>query len=384
MAKRRSSGEGNIRKRSDGRWEGRYVAGHDANGKPIRKNVLGKTQAEVKEKLKKALEESHMIDVGKAEDYTVEKWVRTWYEIYSKPNLREATQERYWNHIQYHIIPEIGQIKLTKLTSRDIQTMYNNVRDHGRVLKGPNDKRDKSLSASYIGSLHRMLKMCLERAVKEQLLVRNPCDNVVLPKEEKKEIKILKPDTIGAYLAEADRRGVLPMFYLELCSGLRRGELVALLWTDLDTTNNTISVTKQAVRVKGGGVKTSTPKTATSIRREAIPQEAVDLLIKEHEKHPNNPYMFPSPVTGGMYYPDSLATLNEKILKACGLEYINFHALRHTFATVALQSGVDIRTVSGMLGHADPGFTLRTYTHATNPMQVKAAATVGSVMASKL
>ena len=94
--------------------------------------------------------------------------------------------------------------------------------------------------------------------------------------------------------------------------------------------------------------------------------------------------MFPSPVTGDMYYPDSLATLNEKILKACGLEYINFHALRHTFATVALQSGVDIRTVSGMLGHADPGFTLRTYTHATNPMQVKAAATVGSVMAAKL
>ena len=384
MAKRRSSGEGNIRKRSDGRWEGRYVAGHDANGKAIRKNVLGKTQAEVKEKLKKALDESHMIDVGKAEDYTVEKWVRTWYEIYSKPNLREATQERYWNHIRYHIIPEIGQIKLTKLTIRDIQAMYNNVRDHGRVLKGPNDKRDKSLSASYIGSLHRMLKMCLERAVKEELLVRNPCNNVVLPKEEKKEIKILKSETIGAYLAEAERRGVLPMFYLELCSGLRRGELVALLWSDLDTTNNTISVTKQAVRVKGGGVKTSTPKTATSIRREAIPQEAVDLLIKEHAKHPDNPYMFPSPVTGGMYYPDSLATLNEKILKACGLEYVSFHALRHTFATVALQSGVDIRTVSGMLGHADPGFTLRTYTHATNPMQVKAASTVGSVMAAKL
>lgn len=384
MSKRRAAGEGNIRKRSDGRWEGRYVAGHDASGKAIRKNVLGKTQSEVKEKLKRALEESHMLDVGKAEDYTVEKWARTWYEVYSKPNLREATQERYWNHIQYHIIPEIGHIKLTKLTSRDVQTMYNNVRDHGRVLRGENDKRDKSLSASYIGSLHRMLKMCLERAVKEQLIVRNPCDNVVLPKEEKREIKILKPESIGAYLAEADRRGVLPMFYLELCSGLRRGELVALLWTDLDATNNTISVTKQAVRVKGGGVKTSTPKTATSIRTEAIPQEAVDLLIKEHEKHPDNPYMFPSPITGGMYYPDSLAALNENILKACGLEYINFHALRHTFATVALQSGVDIRTVSGMLGHADPGFTLRTYTHTMNPIQVQAANTVGAVMAAKL
>ena len=384
MAKRRSSGEGNIRKRSDGRWEGRYVAGHDANGKAIRKNVLGKTQAEVKEKLKKALDESHMIDVGKAEDYTVEKWVRTWYEIYSKPNLREATQERYWNHIRYHIIPEIGQIKLTKLTIRDIQAMYNNVRDHGRVLKGPNDKRDKSLSASYIGSLHRMLKMCLERAVKEELLVRNPCNNVVLPKAEKKEMHILDPDKIQDYLGEADKYGVLPMLFLELCSGLRKGELIALLWTDLDVKSRTISVSKQAVRVKGGGVKVTAPKTSTSIRIESIPEEAVKLLVEEHKKHPNNPYMFPSPVTGDMYYPDSVNNINDKILANLGLEHIRFHDLRHTFATIALQSGVDIRTVSGMLGHADPGFTLRTYTHATNPMQVKAASTVGSVMAAKL
>lgn len=85
--------------------------------------------------------------------------------------------------------------------------------------------------------------------------------------------------------------------------------------------------------------------------------------------------MFPSPVTGDMYYPDSVNNINDRILAALGLEYIRFHDLRHTFATISLQSGVDIRTVSGMLGHADPGFTLRTYT---------AAAAVGSVMAAKL
>ena len=384
MAKRRAAGEGNIRKRPDGRWEGRYVAGHDENGKAIRKNVLGKTQTEVKEKLKKALEEAQSIDVAKAQDYTVAAWVTTWFETYSKPNIREATQERYWNHIRYHIIPEIGHIKLTKLTSRDIQRMYNNVRDHGRVKKGPNDKRPSSLTASYIQSLHRMLKMCLERAVAEELLVRNPCDKVVLPKVEKKEIKILKPEHMKEYLAEAERRGVLPLFFLELCSGLRKGELVALLWTDLDIEKRTISITKQAVRVKGGGVKTSTPKTATSIRVESIPQEAVDLLIHEHEQHPDNIYMFPSPVTGGMYYPDSVAAIHTDILKALGLEHTRFHALRHTFATMALQNGVDIRTVSGMLGHADPGFTLRTYTHTTNPMQVQAAETMGQVMSQSL
>ena len=103
---------------SDGRWEGRYVAGHDAEGKPIRKNVLGKTQAEVKEKLKATLEECQRLDVSRADDFTVESWMRLWYETYSKPNIREATQERYWNHIQYHIIPEIGSIKLNKLSGR--------------------------------------------------------------------------------------------------------------------------------------------------------------------------------------------------------------------------------------------------------------------------
>ena len=139
------------------------------------------------------------------------------------------------------------------------------------------------------------------------------------------------------------------MLFLELCSGLRKGELIALLWTDLDVKSRTISVSKQAVRVKGGGVKVTAPKTSTSIRIESIPEEAVKLLVEEHKKHPNNPYMFPSPVTGDMYYPDSVNNINDKILANLGLEHIRFHDLRHTFATIALQSGVDIRTVSGML-----------------------------------
>jgi integrase len=381
---RRASGEGNIRKRSDGRWEGRYVAGHDEYGKPIRKSVLGKSQAEVRDKLKEALAVCKKLDVLRAEEYTVENWLKQWFEVYSKPNIREATQERYWNHIRYHIIPYIGKIKLNKLTSRQVQKMYNDVREHGRVKKSPNDNRDSTLSASYIASLHRMFSMAMDRAVKERLIIYNPCDDVILPKVEKKEMKILKPENIKIYLEEAERRGVLPMFFLELCSGLRKGELIALLWSDLDIENKTISVSKQAVRVKGGGVKVTTPKTATSIRIEAIPQEAVDLLIEEHKKHPDNKFMFPSPVTGEMYYPDAVSALNTKILKTLGLEHIRFHDLRHTFATMALQSGVDIRTVSGMLGHSDPGFTLRTYTHTTNPMQVKAAAAIGNIMGQNL
>ncbi len=116
------------------------------------------------------------------------------------------------------------------------------------------------------------------------------------------------------------------------------------------------------------------------MRLVSIPQTAVDLLIQEHDRHPDNPYMFPSPLTGEMYHPDSVVNLHKKILKDAGLEHFRFHDLRHTFATTALQNGVDVKTVSSMLGHFDAGFTLRTYTHATRQKQDEAAQTMGNFM----
>ena len=383
MAKRRASGEGSIRKRSDGRWEGRYVAGHDASGKPIRKNVLGKTQAEARAKLRLAIEAAETLDVARAGEYTVEKWVRTWYELYSKPNIRENTQKYYETFIDRHIIPMLGGIKLEKLTGRDIQRMYNEVRAHGRIRTAQKDS-NPGMSASYVRGLHMMMHNCLNRAVKERLILRNPTEDCIVPKIEKQEMKILKPEDIGAYLKEADRRGVMAMFYLELCTGLRKGELTALLWEDLNVEAKTIFVSKQAVGVKGGGVKITRPKTETSVRRVSISQEALDHLLAEHANHPDSPYLFASPRTGEMYHPDSIVNLHQKILKKAGLEPVRLHDLRHTFATLALQNGVDIKTVSGMLGHYDAGFTLRTYTHATDRMQEQAAATMGALISQAM
>ena len=102
---------------------------------------------------------------------------------------------------------------------------------------------------------------------------------------------------------------------------------------------------------------------------------------QEHAKHPSNPWMFPSGRTGELSHPDSVVTLHKRILKDAGLEHIRFHDLRHTFATLALQNGVDVKTVSSMLGHYDAGFTLRTYTHATRQKQDEAAQTMGNFMA---
>ena len=157
MAKKRANGEGNIRKRKDGRWEGRYTAGYDEKtGKRLIKNVLGKTQAEVKEKLAKAVAEAETVDVRRADEYTLGTWLQTWYELYAKPHLRFSTAEYYRRGIELHITPRIGDIPLKKLTGRDLQGLYKDLREHGRLREAQKNKQP-GLSDSTIRGIHTML-----------------------------------------------------------------------------------------------------------------------------------------------------------------------------------------------------------------------------------
>lgn len=383
MAKRRANGEGNIRKRKDGRWEGRYTAGTDDNGKPISRNVLGKTQAEVKEKLKQAIKTAENVDIQRSEQYTVEEWIRLWFQVYSQPHVRESTALYYQNYIENHIIPGIGHIKLKKLTSLDIQKFYNKLKTSGRVKKYDN-MTDFSLSNRSVRGVHMLLHNCLEQAVHERLIPTNPTDGCKIPPNVKQEMKVIPPEKIGDYLKEAEAHGVLPLFFLELSSGLRRGELLALLWTDLDIEKRIISVTKTVDRIKGE-LKVMPPKTVNSIRKIMLPPQTVKLLIEEQLKHPNSPYMFPSPVTGNMYDPDAVGRIHKKLLKRAGLDVgIRFHDLRHTFSTLMIQNGVDAKTLAGILGHYSAAFTLDTYTHVTDSMQQDAAEKIGNFMASAI
>ena len=292
--------------------------------------MLGKTQAECKAKLKKAIEESQALDISRANEYTVATWLRTWFELYAKPHIRPSTMNYYHRNIEQHVAPAIGDIPLNKLTTRDLQKLYNDLQSNGRLRK-VQKKKKPGLSNSTVRGIHMMLHNALDRAVKEKLILSNPTENCIIPKIEKQEMKILHPDHISAYLDAAEQRGALPMFYLELVSGLRKGELVALQWSDLDEVNCTISVSKQASWDTEGNLILSQPKTGNSIREVSIPQDAVELLKQEHAKHPDNPWMFPSSRTGEMYHPDSVVNLHKKILKDAGLEHIRFHDLRHPY-----------------------------------------------------
>ena len=387
MAKRRARGEGSIRKRSDGRWEGRYTVGrNEETGKLIYKNVLAKTQAECKNKLREAIGDhekrasakaASLPDPPSAKRYTVEEWLRLWYELYSRPNLRETTREYYSNFIENHLIPRIGTASLDQLTGLRLQKLYQELRVSGKVHQ--NRKGDPGLSPKTVRGIHMLLHSALEQAVKEGLIAKNPTLDCKPPRSEKKEMKVIRSDQVGDYLKAAAKRNVLPMFYLELTSGLRRGELLALLWSDLNIEKRTISVTK-SVLGRHGELKVTAPKTRHSIRKVAIPRQTVELLIQEHECHPDNPYMFPSPVTGTMYHPDAVGRIHRKLLKEAGIEPLRFHDLRHTFATLALQNGVDIKTLSNTLGHFSTGFTLDTYTHVSDQMRQDAAERIGDFM----
>ena len=319
MAKKRANGEGSIRKKPSGRWEGRYTQGIDpVTGRAIQKSVSAKTQAECKEKLAKAIRENRGVPLNHTGDYTAAEWCRLWFETYSKPNIRYNTAKGYEGIIEHHIIPAIGAIKLKQLSSIHIQRMYNDLKENGRMPRGAK-QNDKPLSNTFVRRVHAVLQAALKQAVKERLIPYNPCENCRIPPKDKKEMTILPPEKIGRYLQEAEKYGVLPMFYLELSSGLRRGELLALQWTDLNVKERILTVNKQVTRMEGE-LDVTEPKTKNSVRKVALSQQAVDLLVQEHEQHPDNPILFPSPRTGGYWSPDAVSRINRKLLKSAGIE----------------------------------------------------------------
>ena len=374
MAKRGKRGEGSVHLRKDGRWKGRYVIGRDEKGFPITKNVLAKTKAECAAKLEQLREslQEPVTDQAKP-GIPLGDWLNLWYQGYKKANLRPNTQMTYERRIYQHIIPALGDIQLDKLSIGDIQKFYTNLKTGGRLLR--TELYGEGLSDQTIRGIHTTLHAALDKAVEEKLIVRNPSDGCKLPSAKPREMKVLTPEEIQRLLIQAKEDGCYELLLLELSTGLRRGEICALKWDDLNFKTGALKVERQVHRVKGELV-VSQPKTKASNRSVVLPAPVLTVL-KNYKKTVHSQWMFPSPVKEDA--PQDPAAVRKRlstVLERAECKHIRFHDLRHTFATASLEHGMDVKTLSTIIGHVSSSTTLNIYVHVTDEMLRTAAAKI--------
>ena len=370
IAKKRKSGEGTLRLRKDGRWEGRIVVGYNEKKLPVTKSVTAKTKTECADKLEK-LKEQYGRSTGKIKaDMPFGEWIDFWYQTYCKHTLRITTRGEYENRIYNHIIPEIGKIPLNKLSQSDLQQFYAREKTGGRKLYA--ETLGKGLSDRTIRAIHANTRTALQRAVQEGLIRINPAVGCKLPPKKAREMQVLTQNEILRFLHQAKEEGYYELFLLELGTGMRRGEILALKWSDLNFSTGELRIERQVYIIKAE-VIISTPKTKASVRIVILPPSLVKILA-EYKKSVDSDWMFPSPLDNSRpRNPSSVRKRLQLILERAGCKKVRFHDLRHTFATMALEHGMDIKTLSATIGHVSSATTLDIYSHITDTMQQQAA-----------
>lgn len=232
IAKRRKNGDGTLRLRKDGRWEGRVVIDYNEKGQPITKCVTAKTKTECSAKLENLKEQYGRSSDKIKPDMPFGDWIDFWYQTYCRHTLRITTRTDYENRIYNHIIPEIGKIPLNKLSQSDLQQFYAKEKTDGRKLHAKT--YGKGLSDRTIRGIHANCRTALQRAVQEGLIRTNPAVGCKLPPKKAREMQVLTQNEIIRFLHQAKEEGCYELFLLELGTGMRRGEILALKWSDLD------------------------------------------------------------------------------------------------------------------------------------------------------
>ena len=374
MGRKRKNGEGTVRLRKDGRWEGRVVIGYDDKGLPKTKNVLAKTKAECVEKLN-ALKNAvtPMTAVKVRADMPFGEWMTFWYETCCKPAVRPNTRTGYENNIRLYIRPRLGNIPLNKLTTNDLQQFINWMRKDGRSEY--RESRGEGLSDSTVRHCYGLCRRALEKAVAEKLISQNPARECKLPPARRMEMRLLSRKELQKLLIQARAEGYYEVFLLELTTGLRVGELMALQWNDLNFNTGELRIERQICQIKGE-LLIQPPKNKASIRTVILPPAVVAALRVYKQTVPSR-WMFPSPKKeDAPIAPSVVSHRLAKILKHAGCKKVRFHDLRHVFATNALEHGMDVKTLSTIIGHISSATTLNIYAHVTDDMQRQAAAKI--------
>ena len=382
MGKRRPSGDGMVRKREDGRWEGRIVVGHKENGASIFRYIYADSQKELTVKLRQNINAYQGVNLTEESSMTLSQWLDKWLEEYIKGTIRESTLEGYRRDIMNHVIPYLGEKQLRKITGADLRSLYQTLLERGR-MKGGN--HEAGLSPTTVHSIHNIIHHALRTATENGLLPANPADGVTPPKIVRGTKSIFNQEQLDTFKAAVKQDWIWRDFFLtELTIGLRRGELCGLKWSDFDEEAGTLNICRTIHARKGGGVEEGITKTYAGTRTILLPSSTAQLL-RERKKSALTEWIFPNPLCPEQpVSPGSAYRRLKGILEEAGLPDLRFHDLRHTFATHALASGVDAKTLSGILGHTKASFTLDTYTHVTGDMHRNAAEIVGDFMTELL
>ena len=366
MAKRRPSGDGMVRKRDDGRWEGRIVVGHKENGDSIFRYVYAPTQKELSVKLRQHIDNYQGADLTEQSRMTLSEWLDKWLEN-MVDTLRPNTLRNYRSYIENHIRPGLGDKPLARITPKDVQRFY--------------EKLNNTLASSTVRRIHTTLHGALKAAQQAHLIASNPTEQITARRFSYGTKQILTDEQLDVFMKViAEDEIWCDFFYTELTTGLRRGEICGLKWEDFDETSGTLKICRTLYQEDGGGLTAGDTKTSAGTRKIVLPSSTAALLSKRKVSALTE-WIFPNPLKPEQPTdPGSAYRQLKVLLKRAGLPNIRFHDLRHTFATHALASGVDVKTLSSILGHTRAAFTLDTYTHTTGDMQKRASEVVGDFL----
>ncbi len=397
MARKRGNGEGTIFKdKSRDRWVGQYSI-YTLEGTK-RKSVYGTSRAEVRDKLAKILNDINMGGIIDDSKITIQDWITVWLEDYKKLSLKRTSIDNYYRYFNAHIKDSaLGKTQLKKVTSTQVQKFINDKSTNGKV------NGSGGLRRASVKHIYNVIYGAMEQAVKVNIITQNPCRAVSLPKNDRQEVLYFTPDEVNRFLDSVKKSKYYTLYSLELITGLRLGEIVALKWENIDLKEGKIDVKLNAAIVSKDnqneeGVLQSeviiqTPKTKKSIRTLYIEESLISLLkalrtdqLKKHmecgDAFENSGFVFTNDY-GRMIHPRTVQDHFKRTIKKAGLPNLHFHSLRHTAATLMLYNGVDVRTVQEILGHEDIQTTLGIYTHVMEDMKREAQKTIYSSICIK-
>lgn len=375
MAKRRADGEGSIYKRQDGVWTGSLTIGYNERGGQKRKVVYGRTQKEAREKLDEARRQMVTGTLSTTRltiaEYLQERWLK------DKAKSRRTNTIRLYESLStLHIIPRIGKVRLDRLKPLHVQDMVSDIAE--------------KVGVPTANKARRMLYGALKQAMKWELVARNVCEAVEPLPEKRFEMVIWSPEQAMAFLTTAQGHRLFAAYFLAMATGLRRGEILGLRWSDLD--GDTLHIRRTYTQQRGKPFY-STPKTASGERLVVVPADALAVLEAHRGRMAAEAaeleakggtwiipdLMFPN-AEGKETPPVSFNHAWVKLQQAAKVPHARLHDLRHLHVSLLVRQGFDPRTIADRVGHADASFTLRRYSHMFEKQRKAAAVDLGQLL----